>query len=70
MTLYWLGFAAFTAIVLALVDLPLPPVSPWTLAVWTLLVPATYLAPFSRGWLARWRLARARRRSLRRYSTA
>ena len=45
MTAYWLAFAVGVAIVLADLNLPLPPVSSWTLALWSALVPASFLLP-------------------------
>ena len=47
MALYWLAFAVVVGIVLAEIDLPLPPVQPWTVALWSLLVPASYALPLA-----------------------
>ena len=47
MTLYWLAFVVVVAIVLAAIDLPLPPEEPWTIALWSLLVPASYALPLA-----------------------
>ena len=60
MTAYWLAFAIGVALVLADLDLPLPPMSSWTLVLWSVLVPASFLlltARRPRSWLRRIRLA-------------
>ena len=61
MTLYWLAFAVGVAIVVADLDLPAPPAASWTLALWSVLVPASFFGLFfgrrPRSWLRRIRLS-------------
>lgn len=45
MTLYWLAAALATGIVLGASEVPLPPLTPWSLALWSVLVPASFALP-------------------------
>ena len=45
MTLYWLAVALATGIFLGASDVPVPPLTPWSLAAWFILAPASFLVP-------------------------